>query len=425
MLRKIIAICLRERIIDRVDAKIPLSQAAYRSGRSTTEHVFATKMMVEKSISSTNHVTHVLMLDMSKAFDTVDRTLLLRDLSTVIENDELHLVSLLLDTKLMVQCGSSTSEFFETNTGVPQGDSLSANQFTFYLAQTLMERETLFNNQIELTITQQNDMVKVNHDHSYAKEIDNSVNINQEYADDMSTISTNINNIEHMKQIIPPMLLNRNLKINESKTEQYTIKRKGETDWKKCKLLGSLLDTNSDIQRRKSLAIGAANSMHTIFNRKMSLLVKIRAFKCYVESIFLYNSELWTLNATLEKSIDSFHRRLLRKYVLNITYPRKMRNDDVYSRTEVVPWSRALKRRQLSWFGHLMRLPDDTPAKLSLNHFLNHETTKPRGRQMTTWFSMMKKRFLESNMTWEQASLLAGDRIAWNQFMSSFRDDEN
>ena len=86
MLRKILAICMRKRIIDRIDKAIPPSQAAYRSGRSTTEHVFATKIMVEFTIASKDQTMFLLMLDMSKAFDTVNRSFLLKDLSALIEN---------------------------------------------------------------------------------------------------------------------------------------------------------------------------------------------------------------------------------------------------------------------------------------------------------------------------------------------------
>ena len=40
-LRKSLAICLKKRIIHKLDAEFPPSQAAYRQGRSTTKHVFA------------------------------------------------------------------------------------------------------------------------------------------------------------------------------------------------------------------------------------------------------------------------------------------------------------------------------------------------------------------------------------------------
>ena len=62
---------MRERTIERVDATITNSQAAYRRGRSTTEHVFAAKILAEKAIASVDYTIYILLFDMSKAFDTV------------------------------------------------------------------------------------------------------------------------------------------------------------------------------------------------------------------------------------------------------------------------------------------------------------------------------------------------------------------
>ena len=96
MLRRILAICLKKRIITKIDTEIPPSQAAYRQGRSTIEHVFATKILTEKATTSQNYTIYLLMLDMSKAFDTVDRSILLNDLKTIIDNDELNLINIML-----------------------------------------------------------------------------------------------------------------------------------------------------------------------------------------------------------------------------------------------------------------------------------------------------------------------------------------
>ena len=60
-----------KRINSRLESPIPISQAAYRENRSTTEHVFLTKLIVERTISSTDETVYLLLLDMSKAFDNI------------------------------------------------------------------------------------------------------------------------------------------------------------------------------------------------------------------------------------------------------------------------------------------------------------------------------------------------------------------
>ena len=89
--------------------------------------------------------------------------------------------------------------------------------------------------------------------------------------------------------------------INKSKTEYYEIIRHGNEKWKKCKLLGILLDTENDINRRKIIEIDTFKTLNTIIfdSRKISNAVKIRTFNAYVARVFLYNSELWTLTKKL------------------------------------------------------------------------------------------------------------------------------
>ena len=415
MVRKILAICMKERIADRLNAEIPPSQAAYRAGRSTTEHVFAAKILNEKATSSTNYRIHLLMLDMSKAFDTVNREKLLKELSKCLSQDELHIIKVLLNTQLQIRCGNEKSDKFVTDTGVPQGDCLSANFFTYYLAKALTNEE---HNDHDYC----NDIAKppahIEYDHAYAYK-NEEININMEYADDMNQISTDLRNIEHAKKSLPTKLGQWDLVINEDKTEQYTIMRNGDENWKKCKLLGTLLDTEEDIKRRKVLAMNAITSMKDIFFGNISMEVKIRAFDCYISSIFLYNCETWTLTKSLLDSIDAFHRRLLRIACINVRWPNIATNEDVYNITRQIPWSQVITRRELSWLGHLFRLPDDVPAKIALQHSLR-PTKKPRGRQKSTWITMMINKIRGMGLDWEEAAHLAMDRLAWNNFMEQW-----
>ena len=120
--------------------EIPINQAAYRKNRSTTEHAFATKLIIERAITSKNETVYLLLLDMTKAFDSIKRSILINELQKVINNDELHLIKMLLDVKIAVKCGNKIGDFFNTDTGVPQGDCSSANEFTFYLAKSLIKK---------------------------------------------------------------------------------------------------------------------------------------------------------------------------------------------------------------------------------------------------------------------------------------------
>ena len=76
VLRKILTICIIRRTWNRLKKHIPLEQSAYQPGRSTTEQVFAVKILAEKAILGNDYKLHLLLLDMSKAFDTVDRKMM-------------------------------------------------------------------------------------------------------------------------------------------------------------------------------------------------------------------------------------------------------------------------------------------------------------------------------------------------------------
>ena len=83
---------------------IPLSQAVYRKGRSTTEHVFAMKILCEKAMTSCDYPTHILLLDMTKEFDTINREHLHRLLLDILDPDELNIMNILLkDVTLQVK----------------------------------------------------------------------------------------------------------------------------------------------------------------------------------------------------------------------------------------------------------------------------------------------------------------------------------
>ena len=92
------------------------------------------------------------------------------------------------------------------------------------------------------------------------------------------------------KKTVPPALKDRNLFVNDAKTDKYEVKGNGNEEWKKCKYVGSLLDTEHDIIRRKQLANNTYNNLKDVFkSKKVTQETKLRLLQALVESIFLYN----------------------------------------------------------------------------------------------------------------------------------------
>ena len=115
------------RIGKKLDRETPITQAAYQGGRSTekiTEHVFAAKTVIERTINAKNETVYLTLLDMSKGFDSIQR----KTLQNTISTDKLHIVKKMLDISIAVRCGNSDvvkrcGEKFITDTGAGQGDT--------------------------------------------------------------------------------------------------------------------------------------------------------------------------------------------------------------------------------------------------------------------------------------------------------------
>ena len=175
---------------------------------------------------------------------------------------------------------------------------------------------------------------------------------------------------------------------NIGPTVPDTKPNRGNDSWRKCKLLGSLLDTKEDIQRRQMITISTMKENRHVYNSKyLTLSHKIRHFRVFAECIFLYNCELWTTTKTINDNMDPFHRRQLR-YALGIKYPRVITNQQLYDLTKCEPWCIVTERRRLSWLGHLMRNP--APARQSLKEALRPAKRK-HGRPRTTRITTIQK----------------------------------
>ena len=171
------------------------------------------RTMAEKAISAKDYTTHILMMDMSKAFDTVNRNKLINDLKTILEEDEIQIIRMLIENvELVVKVGKSTGKTFMTNTGVPQGDCLSPLLFITYLARSIKTKKPIN----KLTRSQIND-------HNYHINKQHEI-LDPQYADDISWVTNGpYYLIKDIKEKIPNILEKRDLMINKDKTEEFSI----------------------------------------------------------------------------------------------------------------------------------------------------------------------------------------------------------
>ncbi len=147
--------------------------------------------------------------------------------------------------------------------------------------------------------------------------------------------------------------------------EKNLMTRNGDDMWKTCKLLGSLLDTEKDINRRKTLSIDVFRTLKNIFNSiNNSIKIKMRTFKAYVASVFSTKNELWALTKEQEHAIYTFQCRHLRKY-LGLYWPKNISNTELYVRTKTEPWSTTIIRTCMNWLGHLI---DSILTPMQENH---------------------------------------------------------
>ena len=153
---------------------------------------------------------------------------------------------------------------------------------------------------------------------------------------------------------------------------------------------------------------------HIIENKATRNATKTRIFNTYLNSVFLYNSELWTLTKERGDDIDVFQRRQIRR-AFNIDYQDRISNDDLYKLSGLKPLSDIIRIRRARWYGHLQRLDENTPARQALQE-AKRKVKKPKGGQKLTWIKLIEKDFSKTDVPLDQIPDLAQDRPRWRAF---------
>ena len=97
------------------------------------------------------------------------------------------------------------------------------------------------------------------------------MNIKQEFADDVSRVNRYEELVEDQVNDDIKKLKKRNFIINNEKTEKYKVSKNSNSEWRKCKYLGTLLGTREDINRRKQLSMASYIKYKNILETKKNI----------------------------------------------------------------------------------------------------------------------------------------------------------
>jgi sorting nexin-29 len=394
--RKILSNIVLERIYPIIDKYVNINQSGFRRGRSTSDLVWSYKWLMAITTKYEQEF-EIMGIDLSKAFDCINREMLLGELKTILPLSSYRIVRFLLsNTTLQAKLQNKLGKKFKTSIGTPQGDGLSPLLFIFYLEMALRYHQQ-----------QTNDLL--------------GWNITTNYADDTDFLADNL--IENSMQLVflKDHLARFNLKLNQDKTD-FTILSKSNYNNTKTKKLGSILSDKEDMKYRIILANIAFNKMYKIWiNKKhIKLDTKMRLYNACIKPILLYNTSSYGLSILQLKPLMVTHRRHLKR-LANIFYPQRIKNLNLYKLCKTQPIIADITKLRWSLFGHILRSNINTPANQFMIKYLDMQGKRPRGHPMNTIATTIQLdlRYIHKKMTnvqeYNQLRELAGSRKEWKK----------
>ena len=190
--------------------------------------------------------------------------------------------------------------------------------------------------------------------------------------------------------------------------------------------LGSVISSNgsilSEMKARLSKAFSVMGRLNRYFWRKpnISRKTKLRIFNALVGSVMLYGADPWQDSAATLKKIDVFHAKSLRR-IEGLRWSDFVSNKKLLQLTEQSWFSTQAAKWTLRWFGHLLRMPPNLPAKMIYDFDPIKVGWKwPHGRPKKRWSDSLSEFLTMANIRQGEEQILAMDRNGWRRQTSLF-----
>ena len=159
--------------------------------------------------------------------------------------------------------------------------------------------------------------------------------------------------------------------------------------------------------------MGGMQKLTSIWKSKeITTETKIELYRVLILSIATYGSESWTLKKRDEHRLLVFEMSCLRR-ILCVSRRDKLRNSSIREttkcQTSIVD---KIKAKQLSYFGHAIRMPNHRYPKITLEGRIPGQ--RPRGRPPKRWIDNIKASCQDIGIASVcEAIRLIDDRSVW------------
>ena len=430
---KILAKIMLSRLVEKVSEEImPETQCGFRQGRSTADMIFVSRQVMEKCREQHRDL-YFAFIDLTKAFDTVDRELLWAVLSKAGCPDKfIRMIKLLhVDMCARVRIDNLESDSFAVSRGVKQGCVLAPVLFNIYVQYVtyLVHLEVGETGGAHLSYRMDRSLFDLKKLKARTKT--HSVRVHEvQYADDCALLAHTPSELQEVLIATEKVYRRFGLEINASKTEilswaangtagTYSFSVNGQTlkVAGNFKYLGSYLSNDCkldfEVENRVSQASGAFGRLRdrVFHNHNLSLKTKVKVYEAVCLSVLLYGSEGWTLYARHTKILEMWHIRCLR-VILGVTWRDKITHSDILKRTQSLSMENTIAKRQLRWLGHVIRMNNERLPKQILYGEMR-EGRRSVGGQRKRHKDHVKSILRKFEINPSHLENLAADRAEW------------
>ena len=415
------------------DSTCPESQCGFRRERGTSDMIFVSRQLQEKCREQRKDLC-IAFIDLSKAFDTVNREFLWEIMRRAGCPDKFtNIVKAFHDQMhATVVIGGEETESFDVGVGVKQGCVMAPVIFNIYLAAaTRLFRESFPVEQgIGITFRLDGSIFNLSRLKARTK-VNRDFVTELQYADDCALVAHTPEDLQQSIIALCSIYSAMGLAVNTEKTEvlhqwfgtDHPVPpeiRIGETVLKTTNqfcYLGSILSSNCSVDAEINSRIGKAcaafaklrkNVIHT---HNLRLATRVAVYKAICISTLLYGLETMTLYRRHIILLERFHMNCI-KEMLGLTWQDKVTHNEMLQRTELQCIEGILAKAQLRWSGHVFRMPDDRLPKRVLYGQLTEGTRLPQGpkKRFKDQLKQSLKSFQLSPNNFEED---AGNRTRW------------